>query len=105
LHITFYQSNLQFSPPFHITADGRFLTIPAFESGTISGGWQLLIFDLDPVAGNWQYNTETAYFDWSADSQWLLIAEDEALRIISPRLDYERKIPHSLGCHTVGWRK
>jgi hypothetical protein len=105
LNFGFSQSNLQFSLPFYFSGDGRFLTIPAFESGTLSGSWELLVFNLDPVAGNWQYTTGTSYFDWSADSQWLLIAEDDALRIIAPRRDYERQIPHNLGCHAVGWRR
>jgi hypothetical protein len=103
LNLLFYQSNLQFSSPFHITDDGRYLTVPAFESGTLSGGWQLLVFDLEQVGGNWQFHTGTAYFDWSADGDWLLIAEENALRLISPSHNQDRPIPHTLACHTVGW--
>jgi hypothetical protein len=104
LNFGFSRPNLRFSLPVQFSDDGRFLTITAFERGTLSGSWQILVFDLNSAAGNRQYNTGTAYYDWSADSQWLLIAEEDALRLIAPQHNYERQIPHTLGCHTVGWK-
>ncbi len=104
IHFGFAQSNLRFSHPFYFSENGRFLTIPAFGAGTVNGGWQLVVFDLERLALNWQFSTDSAYFDWSDDDiPWLLIAEEEALRLIAPEHNYERRIPHDLGCHVVGW--
>jgi hypothetical protein len=103
LHFGFAQSNLHFSQPFVFSDDGRFVTVPVFEAGSLSGGWQILVFDLEKVGLDWQYPTSTAYFDWSGDSRWLLVAEADALRFIAPEEGYERRVSYELGCHAVGW--
>jgi hypothetical protein len=102
----FMQPDLQVTPPFHFTTDGRYLTFPTFESNTLSGSWNLNVFHFEPDAGFIHFlsvPTGTAYFDWSADNEWLLIAEEDALRLIAPRHNIERQIPHNTGCHTAGW--
>lgn len=101
-------SDYRFSLPLHFTEDGRYLTIPAFTSGSLSGDWTLIVYDFNPLfqpGEFWHFNTGTAYFDWSDDSKWLLIAEEDALHLKTPRNEYEREIPHNLGCHTIGWSK
>jgi hypothetical protein len=98
--------DLRLTWPMQITDDGRFLSIAAFETGTQSGGWHLVVIDLDPPPNGqsyWRYATSTAYHDFSADGEWLLVAEDNTLRLIAPHHNYEREVPHKLECHTAGW--
>jgi hypothetical protein len=98
--------DLRLTWPMQITDDGRFLSIAAFETGTQNGGWHLVVIDLDPPPNGqsyWRYATSTAYHDFSADGEWLLVAEDNTLRLIAPHHNYEREVPHKLECHTAGW--
>ena len=93
--------------PVFLTGSGRFLSILTFDS-TASSDWGLTIVDLDRAAGSSlagisRYETAAAYYEWSADEQWLMLAEEGMLRLIAPEHGYERQIPHRLGCHTAGW--
>lgn len=43
-------------------------------------------------------------YDWSANSDWLLILEEDGVRLVAPAYDYERRIVHDyLGCETAVW--
>jgi hypothetical protein len=98
----------QIAAPLYLNETGDTLSFLTFQRGsTTSGGWQLWVVDLKTPTGPQvirTYQSESGYYDWSADGQWLLIAEDNLLRLTAPAYDYERRVTHNLGCHTSGWQ-
>jgi hypothetical protein len=44
------------------------------------------------------------FYDWSQDGNWLVIVDENYLRLIAPAYNYERLITHDLQtCSHVAW--
>jgi hypothetical protein len=106
--------DMRLALPIHVTSDGRFLSLLGFEPGSsATGDWSLIVLNLDPIYGGtekrgnrpavFSIDTDSGYYDWSADEEWLMLAEDGELRFISTRYNYSRRVPHGLDCHAAGW--
>ena len=93
--------------------DGRYLVVTGADDGLQLFEDQrnnIYLYDLvtDQVqtfAGTNLQFAPSNTFDWSADGQWLVIAqENEMITLIAPAHDYQQFIPHNLGdCANVAW--
>ena len=98
-------------PPFLPSSNGRWLVLTELQ-GHHKNAWTILIHDLQQgtvrqladsvpaIPGNFPL------LDWSADGEWLLIADRESVRLIAPELDQEVIIPHDFeSCSAVLWSR
>jgi hypothetical protein len=85
-------------PPLLLDIGGPYLAISVLQANNF-----ILLF-LDQESGDIVYQTDHFPVDWTADGQWLLFAENSALRVAAPALDFEWTIEHNLqGCYTAVW--
>jgi hypothetical protein len=85
-----------------LEGNGRYLTLITSENNDPV----YLIYDLENGRTVSYPFTPSFYIgaDWSADGQWLLILDEEALRLIAPGSRYERPIFHEIaGCGAAVW--
>ena len=82
----------------------------AVEGKVIGDSWT--VFNLDLEIGGIKtmqigYPLSTfihPFMDWSGDGQWLIIVENNFLRMTAPEYDYDRLILHELqACSHVAW--
>ncbi len=95
--------------PFTITPDGRWLTVVRFVD-PVTSTWEVYIRDIE--RGETQtrtlnypdYPAPTPFYDWSADSNWLVLIDDGFLRLLAPTYNYERVITHEFAaCRYPAW--
>jgi hypothetical protein len=85
------------------SATGRYLT---FVDDRV--GFALLLFDQQEETWQ-QYSLRSPRFlwrpfTWSEDDAWLLLLDEEAVRLIAPAHGYEKMLFHGLGyCETAVW--
>ncbi len=99
--------SLGFSP------DGRYLVMNGSEDGQQLFGnprSDVYVYDLDTDQIQMFAGTNLGFapantYDWSADGQWLVIAqENQTMALAAPAYDYLQFIPHNLGiCSSVVW--
>lgn len=95
-------------PSFQITPDGTWLYTTQL---TGQSDWHFYLSHLpteDLVTlsvGYPSYPARFPYFDWTLDNQWLIIAEENYFRLVSPNLSYERLITHPFDtCLFTHWQ-
>jgi hypothetical protein len=96
-------------PPFLVSANGRWLVMTELV-GHHKETWTILLHDLQQGETRQLADTVPAmpgYFpilDWSADGEWLLVADRQALRLLAPALAFEMAVPHEFdACTAVFW--
>jgi Tol biopolymer transport system component len=99
--------SLGFSP------DGRYLVVTGPEDGRQLFYEQrndIYLYDLTTNQIQTFAGTNPGFalantYDWSADGQWLVIAqESQTMALVAPAYDYLQLIPHNLGaCSNVVW--
>jgi hypothetical protein len=82
--------------------DNRFFTVALLEQTSV-----ILRF-YDSLKNDYlSYPVRSAWrggFDWTFDSNWLLILEDEGIRLVAPAHDYDYFVGHDFGrCETAVW--
>jgi hypothetical protein len=98
-------------PPFLVSPDGRWLALSVLNSYD-NRTWTFHLHDLE----NNQTKTlpdsfpivpgRFPFLDWSADGQWLVVADDRFFRLIAPAHDYERLVPHDYDrCFYTVWNE
>ena len=100
--ITGWVDNGSVTNSFQATQNGRFLTVMRYNSRNS----YLTLIDL--TTGNREImelaGDPLARFAWSADEQWLLVANDRLLRLFSPRNNIDFRIKHTHGgCTAINW--
>ncbi len=96
-------------PPISFSPNGRWL-VAAQISDPPDDSWQIHLHD---IAANQtqivktsspRYPANTPFFDWSSDSQWLILVDDGFLKLIAPAAGYERIILHEYdACYFTAW--
>ncbi len=88
-----------------LTPNGRFWQAIELKDGLKT----LYLFDVETGAQQ-SYNLDSDGWwaedavDWSQDGQWVLITDDDGLRLIAPSERYERRILSEVGvCSTAVW--
>ncbi len=96
-------------PPFSITSDGRWLTVIRFDN-PVTNTWVFYLIDTQTAETKVltlsypAYPAPFPFYDWSADSQWLLLVDNGFLRLVAPAHDYERTITHDYAaCRYPSW--
>jgi hypothetical protein len=104
--LTLLAKDKRLGEPITFSPDGRYVTRMAYESAY----WTLTAHDLytggeqqwtaamaNTVAWEWRY-------DWSEDGHWLVLAEDDLLRLLAVGESYEQRVllPEP-GCYAVSW--
>lgn len=95
--------------PFVVSTDGRWLTTSR-PSPDEPDTWDIFVHDTELNATR-EYSVgypssqfSHPYYDWSKDSNWLVIVEKNYLRLVAPGYNYERLISHSFQtCSHVAW--
>jgi hypothetical protein len=95
--------------PFVVSSDGRWISASR-PSSDAADTWLIFARDTE-LNETYQYITEYPsstffhpYYDWSKDGQWLIIVEENYLRLVAPGHNYERLIAHNLqSCSHVAW--
>lgn len=95
--------------PFIISPDGRWLTV-AYLADKASGLWHIQVVE---IGGEAQalfsthypgYSFSHPFFDWSSDGRWLLIIDEDFMRLAAPATGFERVIAHDLrSCSYPAW--
>jgi len=95
--------------PFSVSPDGRWLTISTLEEKQ-EDRWSIHVYEIGEestqkyITRYPSYTFRRPHYDWSADSQWLVIVDDGFLRLVSPTLGTERFMPHGLSsCAHPSW--
>ncbi len=106
LELLYYEAATTAYPPFQISADGRWLTLLTYQrlNDAVS---QLYLYDLtDPTAaGQVIASGDYVAYDWSRDSQWLVVYDDQRLYALAPAFEYERLyVPGQEACYDVAWQ-
>ncbi len=92
--------------PITFSPNGRYVSRMAYESAY----WTLTAHDLH-TGGEQQWTTAIAStvawerrYDWSEDGRWLVLAEDDVLRLLAVGESYEQRVllPEQ-GCYAVSW--
>lgn len=97
------------SPPFNVSADGRWLVAVRFTD-VVTNAWALHLIDLAGGASRVintnhpPYPAQFPFFDWSADGRWLVVVDDGYLRLVAPDYDHERVVAHEYrSCSSTAW--
>lgn len=91
--------------PLTLAQNGRFLVVPTAGSDK----WYVQLYNtatgnIFATTMNPSYDHPYPALDWSADEQWLVIADDRLLHLIAPEFDYKRTVLHNFtGCHSASW--
>jgi len=79
-------------------------------TGDDSETWRFFVHDLNRNQTNIVSDSYPVFparfpsYDWSADGQWLVIADDSFFRLIAPEQDYEQLITHDFDyCIYIKW--
>ncbi|MBP8000026.1 MAG: hypothetical protein KA314_10000 [Chloroflexi bacterium] len=105
-HLILLARDKRLGEPISFSSDGRYVTRLAYESLY----WILTVHDL--YTGNEQQWTASIAntvawerrYDWTEDGRWLVLAEDDLLRLLAVGEEYEQRVllPEP-GCYAVGW--
>lgn len=104
--ITFLARDRRLGEPILFSPNGRYVTRMAYQSSY----WTLTTHDLYTGAEQvWTTSVAnsvvwTRRYDWSEDERWLVLAEDDTLRLLAVGEDYEQRVllPEP-GCYAVSW--
>ena len=91
--------------PFIFSPDGRWLTIQSFDPRSTE--WELYLHDVN-TGETHTFTSDYLFtfpgYDWSADGQWLVRADDGYLHLIAPDSGYHAIIVHDFySCKFAGW--
>lgn len=104
--ITFLAKDKRLGEPVTFSPNGRYITRMAYQSSY----WDLTTHDLY-TGGEHHWTTSIANtvawarrYDWSENERWLVLAEDDTLRLLAIGENYEQRIllPEQ-GCYAVSW--
>jgi hypothetical protein len=97
------------SVPFVVSPNGRWLTV-AHLAEKASDLWLIRVVE---IGGPREYSYSARYpgyafshpfFDWTSDDRWLLILDQDFMKLIAPTLGFERIIAHDLQtCSNPAW--
>jgi hypothetical protein len=82
--------------PLRISPHGRYLA--SADAGTL---W---IYAFDEETRHMLYRYGATDVSWSADEQWLALAEEGQIRLVAIEHDFQRIVPHDFrGCSRLEW--
>ncbi len=102
--ISFFQSFREFQTAVFLgsSPDNRYFSIAVLEESGVA----MRLYDVQQNQYR-SYSVPSAWrggYDWTPDSEWLLILEEDGVRLVAPAYDYERRIVHDFsGCETAVW--
>ena len=89
--------NLAYMP--EITRDGRYLSLSTFDQST----FRLHVYDFE-TQKTFDIDGVFRQYDWSLNSEWLLLTGGNGLRLVSPGHEYEHLVSRDLpGCYSATW--
>jgi hypothetical protein len=100
--------------PLEVTANGRYLALLVVPvqppESSFYGAPELIALDLAAGSDGRQSSAPATYslaaggYDWSADGEWLLLAQGRVLTLALPGAGYAWQVEHDLeGCHSGAW--
>lgn len=95
--------------PFVVSPNGRWLTV-AYLAEEGASEWVIQVVEigrdngLQVTARYPGYSFNHPFFDWSADGRWLLVVDQEFLRLVAPEASFERIVAHDkTSCAYPAW--
>ena len=95
--------------PFVTSPDGQWLTVGNLDEKGLNQ-WTIHVSQIN---GDGAFHFSTNYpgysfshpfFDWSSDGRWLLIVDEDFIRLVAPTLEFERIIAHDQrACSYPAW--
>jgi hypothetical protein len=96
-------------PPVSFSPDGRWL-VAAQLTAPPDDTWQIRLHDIPAnrtqhiSTSSPRYPANSPFFDWSGDSQWLVLVDDGFFKLIAPAAGYERIVLHDFdACYYTAW--
>ncbi|MCP4423250.1 MAG: hypothetical protein GY803_02030 [Chloroflexi bacterium] len=96
-------------PPISFSSDGRYL-VAAHLTDPPNDIWRIHLHDIVAnqtqivTVGSPHYPSNTPFYDWSQDGQWLVAVDDGFFKLVAPAANYERLILHDFdACHFTAW--